>query len=556
MTLNNFIGIREQYEKLRGQLLNLLARGDRQSGLITSDVQSGEHHVTGQETASEGSAGQSSRLIVEYAPNAMIMVGPSGVMVMTNAEAERIFGYPRSELLGRSVEMLIPERLRAAHAGMRAGYFSELRARPMGAGRDLYGLRKDGRDFPVEIGLNPIETEHGTMVLASVIDITERKAAELALRQSEHRYRSLAAIVESSDDAIISVGLDGLVVSWNSTAERTFGYAEAEMLGQSILKLAAPGYEVEMAGILDRIRRGGRIDHYETMRQHKDGSLLHVSLTESPVYDADGQLTGASKVLRDITAAKTAEAALRESQTRLQELHTELLHVSRLSAMGQMAAMITHELNQPLTAITNYMQAGTAILDLGNEVPVARVRSVMERAGEQALRAGQIIQRLRGFISRGETEKRIEAIPPLLQEAAELAAMGMKQRGVAIGVQPEVPNVSILADKIQIQQVLLNLMRNAVEAVSDQTHKKVELTVDREEDAVYISVVDNGPGLPDEVKAKLFEPFVSTKQTGMGVGLSICNTIVTAHGGRLWAEPNPGGGTIFRMTLPLAPDRD
>jgi len=556
MTLNNFIGIREQYEKLRGQLLNLLARGDRQSGLITSDVQSGEHHVTGQETASEGSAGQSSRLIVEYAPNAMIMVGPSGVMVMTNAEAERIFGYPRSELLGRSVEMLIPERFRAAHAGMRAGYFSELRARPMGAGRDLYGLRKDGRDFPVEIGLNPIETEHGTMVLASVIDITERKAAELALRQSEHRYRSLAAIVESSDDAIISVGLDGLVVSWNSTAERTFGYAEAEMLGQSILKLAAPGYEVEMAGILDRIRRGGRIDHYETMRQHKDGSLLHVSLTESPVYDADGQLTGASKVLRDITAAKTAEAALRESQTRLQELHTELLHVSRLSAMGQMAAMITHELNQPLTAITNYMQAGTAILDLGNEVPVARVRSVMERAGEQALRAGQIIQRLRGFISRGETEKRIEAIPPLLQEAAELAAMGMKQRGVAIGVQPEVPNVSILADKIQIQQVLLNLMRNAVEAVSDQTHKKVELTVDREEDAVYISVVDNGPGLPDAVKAKLFEPFVSTKQTGMGVGLSICNTIVTAHGGRLWAEPNPGGGTIFRMTLPLAPDRD
>jgi two-component system sensor kinase FixL len=537
----------DRVEAIRARAQGIWEREGRPDGKDLDHWRQAEQEIAGERRF---------RLVVEAAPNAMVMVDRAGRIVMVNAQAERVFGYARAELLEQPAELLVPGRFRGRHPGLREAFLAEPQARPMGASRDLYGLKKDGREFPVEIGLNPFETENGTMVLASVIDITERKTAELALRQSEHRCRSLAAIVESSDDAIISIGLNGLITSWNKTAERMFGYSEGELIGQPIVKLAAPGYEAEMMNILGRIQRGERVDHYETMRQHKNGSLLHVSLTESPIYDADGQLTGASKGFRDITVAKAAEAALQESQARLQELHSELLHMSRLSAMGQMAAMITHELNQPLTAITNYMEAGAAILDPGGEVPVARVRSIMERAGEQALRAGQIIQRLRSFISRGESEKRIEAIPPLLREAVELAVMGMKQRGVAIGIRPDVPNVKILADKIQIQQVLLNLLRNAVEAVSNQADKNVQLIVDAEENAVYISVVDNGPGLPEEVKARLFEPFVSTKQTGMGVGLSICNSIVTAHRGRLWAEPNRGGGTIFRMTLPLAPGGD
>jgi two-component system sensor kinase FixL len=550
-TLNNLIELKEQYELFRDQLLNSLDRTDRDGVLIAQQFQDGEHHVTGQQTASESSAEQSSRLIVEHAPNAMVMVG--GVIVMANAAAERIFGYPRSELLGRSVEMLIPERFRSAHAGMRSGCFTELRARAMGAGRDLYGLRKDGREFPVEIGLNPIESEHGTMVLASVIDITERKATELALRESEHRYRSLAAIVESSGDAIVSVGLDGLVSSWNRAAEHMFGHAAAEMIGHPILKLAAPGYEAEMTEILDRVQQGERVDHYETMRRHKDGSLLHVSLTESPVYDADGQLTGASKVLRDITAAKSAEAALQESEARLQELHSELLHVSRLSAMGQMAASLAHELNQPLTAISNYMEAVNALLDRGGNVPPDRLRTVVRRAGEQAVRAGQIIQRLREFVSRGDTEKRIEFLPPLLKEARELTLLGTRQRNIPIHLENNIPDVSVIVDKIQIQQVLLNLLRNAAEAIAGQEDGKIVLAAaDHTDGMVEISVSDNGPGLPEEIRAKLFQPFMSTKKTGMGVGLSICHTIITAHNGRLWAESNAGEGTVFRMALPGA----
>jgi two-component system, LuxR family, sensor kinase FixL len=502
----------------------------------------------------ESAAERRYRLMVEFAPNAMIMVAPSGVIVMVNAEAEHIFGYSRTELLGRSIEMLVPERFRAAHPEMRVAFFASPSARAMGAGRDLYGLKKDGQEFPIEIGLNPIDTEDGLMVMASVIDISERKASEFALRESEHRARSLAAIVESSGDAIISLSLDGRVATWNKAAEHTFGYTAAEMMRQPIVRLAAPGYEPEMLEIVDRIRRGSHIDHYETRRRHKDGSILDVSLTESPIYDADGQLVGISKVLRDITARKAAEAALKQSEARLQELNTELLHVSRMSTMGQMAAVVTHELNQPLTAITSYMDTAALLLGRGGEVPISRLSGLLERAGQQASRAGNIIERLRGFMSRGDTDKRVEAVPPLLMETAELVLIGIKQKGISIGLQPDLPDAKILADKVQIQQVLLNLLRNAMEAVAQQGDPQVSLAAEARNGSVSIRVIDNGPGLPEEVQAKLFQPFVSTKRNGMGVGLSICHTIISAHDGSIRAEPNPDGGTIFRITLPLAPE--
>ena len=493
------------------------------------------------------------RLVVEAAPNGMIMVDASGRIAMLNGQAERKFGYSRSELLGQPVEILVPQRFRSAHPALRARFLAEPVLRPMGAGRDLFGLRKDGSEFPVEIGLNPIESDEGAMVLSSVVDISSRKRAELELRESEHRSRSLAAIIESSDDAIISTKLDGIVASWNRAAERIFGYSASEMIGQSVLRLAPPGREGEMIGILDRIRKGERVEHHETQRRRKDGVELDISLTESPVYDAQGQLVGASKVSRDISESKRAAEALRDSQSRLQELHSELLHLSRLSEMGQMATMLAHELNQPLTAISNYLEAVSTLLDRGGNVPSDRLRTILERAGEQALRAGQIIQRLRVFVSRGDTEKRVEFLPPLLREARELALLGTKQRGMSIQLQDNIPNASVIVDKIQIQQVLLNLLRNAAEAMAGQDDGRIVLAaVGHADGMVEISVADNGPGLPEVIRAKLFQPFVSTKKTGMGVGLSICHTIIAAHNGRLWAEPASGVGAVFRMSLPRA----
>jgi two-component system sensor kinase FixL len=200
------------------------------------------------------------------------------------------------------------------------------------------------------------------------------------------------------------------------------------------------------------------------------------------------------------------------------------------------------------------MEAVGALLERGGDIPLAGLRSAVERAAKQAIRAGQIIQRLRGLVSHGDSEKRIEPISPLVKEAVELVLLGAKHRGVNIRVvQDDLGDVTVVGDKIQIQQVLLNLLRNAAEAIADQARRDIALLIDLlRDDTIQISVVDNGPGLPDEVKAKLFQPFISTKKTGMGVLLSICHTIIAAHDGRLWAETNPEGGTIFRLTLPTA----
>lgn len=205
------------------------------------------------------------------------------------------------------------------------------------------------------------------------------------------------------------------------------------------------------------------------------------------------------KVSRDIAAAKNAEMALKQSETRLRETHAELLHVSRLTAMGQVPATLAHELNQPLTAISNYMEAVRVLLDRRDDLPLSRIGSAIDRAGEQAVRAGQIIQRLHGFLSRGNSERRIEAVSPLIKEAVELVHIDMRHRGVSIKLENDPADVHILADKIQIQQVLLNLFRNAAEAVANQECREIALLTEAGTAVVQISVVDNGPGLPDEI---------------------------------------------------------
>jgi two-component system sensor kinase FixL len=239
-----------------------------------------------------------------------------------------------------------------------------------------------------------------------------------------------------------------------------------------------------------------------------------------------------------------------QTQQRLHDLQAELIHMSRFTALGEMASMLAHELNQPLTAVANYLNGARRLLETGRGDTSSMVREAVERAAEQALRAGQIIRRLREFVSRGESERRVESLAKLIEEASALALVGVKETGIRVSFQFD-PRVDyVLADKIQVQQVLHNLMRNAVEAMQEMTRRELAIsTFQVDNETVQVAVSDTGAGIAPEIAEQLFQPFVTTKRQGMGVGLSISRTIIEAHGGRLWAEPNPGGGAIFRLTL-------
>jgi PAS domain S-box-containing protein len=383
--------------------------------------------------------------------------------------------------------------------------------------------------------------------------------------------------------------LDGTIATWNRAAEAIFGYRPQEVIGRPVFLLAAAGRQDEMPVILDQIKRGQRIQHYETVRRHKDGRPVAISLTVSPIRADSGRIVGASKIARDITERKQAEAELhrlnetleqrvaertaeledltcrlqaeilerQRADVRFQELQSELFHAARLNAAGQMAAALAHELNQPLAAAVNFVRAAQRQLATGRRDEIETVPEVMDEAAGEVLRAGQIIRRLRDFVRRGETERRMENVVTMVEEASNLALIGASASGVEVRFSFDPRAMRVLADRIQIEQVLVNLMRNAIEAMAESTRREFVVTAALgDAETVEIAVADSGPGLAEEMARHLFEPFASTKPNGMGLGLSICRSIIESHGGSLRSEPNPGGGMIFRFTLAAVPQKE
>lgn len=283
--------------------------------------------------------------------------------------------------------------------------------------------------------------------------------------------------------------------------------------------------------------------------ERKDGSTFPMELSVGEMKSADRKyFTG---FVRDLTERQ-------QTDTRMQELQSELIQVSRLTAMGEMASTLAHELNQPLSAIANYLKGSRRMLEELKGDEAASVRDAIGKAADQALRAGQIIRRLREFVAHGESEKRIESVLKMAEEASALALVGVRESGVRVRFNFHNISDLVLADRIQIQQVLVNLLRNALESM--ETIERRELTLSGENtpdnNSVQISISDTGCGISSDIAVHLFQPFYTTKQQGLGVGLSISRSIIEDHGGKIWAENNPEGGTTFKIVLPLVDNED
>ncbi|WFP79071.1 PAS domain S-box protein [Mesorhizobium sp. WSM4906] len=369
-----------------------------------------------------------------------------------------------------------------------------------------------------------------------------RQARILALTREAH----LQSIIDIVPEATIVINGHGIIQSFSATAERMFGYTAAEMIGNNVTLLMPSPYREEHDGYVKRYRDTGEqriigIGRVAAARR-KDGSTFPIELAVGEIWSASQRFfTG---FIRDLTERQETEA-------RLQELQSELAHVSRLTEMGGMASAIAHELNQPLAAIANYLKGSRRLLDDSTGERLAMLRDAMDSAADQALRAGQIIRRMRDFVGRRESERQVEHIAKLVEEASALALVGTKDKGLRVTFDFDPRADLVLADKVQVQQVLVNLIRNAIEAMEESSERTLTVRSKPADDMmIVVQVDDTGSGISEEMAARLFQPFATTKPRGMGVGLSISRTIVEAHGGQIEAKPRPGGGTTFRFTLP------
>ena len=355
----------------------------------------------------------------------------------------------------------------------------------------------------------------------------------------------LHALIDTVPDAMIVIDTAGQILSFSKGAERMFGYSEADVLGENVsILMPSPDRERHDRYISRYLDTGERriigIGRVTTARA-RNGATFPIDLS---VGEVDlGERKVFAGFIRDLTSS-------RQTEQQMHSLQAELAQVSRISAMGTLATSIAHELNQPLTAVTNYVEAAHDLLDEPTQENLALIREALGEAAAETVRAGQIVQRLRNFISRGEAIREFTSLARLVKEAIALALINGDARDVDVDVLLDADHDRVLVDGVQIQQVLVNLIRNALEAMQDAEIKQLTITSQPDgDDMIQVSVSDSGPGLDSHVAERLFHPFVSTKASGMGLGLSICQTIVNAHEGRIWAEPSPMGGTQFNFTL-------
>ncbi|MEO7222572.1 MAG: PAS domain S-box protein [Devosia sp.] len=367
-----------------------------------------------------------------------------------------------------------------------------------------------------------------------------------ARAELERREAHLQSVLDTVPDATVVIERDGTVTSFNTAAVRQFGYQPAEVVGQNVNMLMPTPYREQHDGYLHRYLTTGEkriigIDRVVVGRR-KDGSTFPMSLAVGETRS--GGTVHFTGFIRDLTERQ-------ETAARLEAVQGEIARLARFNELGEMASTLAHELNQPLSAIANYVQGCIKLVTRLPEDQRSTLGGALEETAKQALRAGDIIRHLREFVTRGETERRHEDIKNLIEEAGALALVGSRERGIRTEFDFTPNSDTVLADRVQVQQVLTNLMRNAMEAMKDSEKKELRVrTLPSEGQRVTVEVSDTGPGISEEIAAQLFQPFVTTKPGGMGIGLSISRRIIQSHGGDLVVRKNEAGGATFSFTLP------
>ncbi len=483
------------------------------------------------------------RAIVDTAVDAIVTIDERGIIQSANVVVESMFGYTVSELVGRNVNLLMTATDRDDHDNHLQRYLETGVKRIIGIGREIVARRKDGTLMPAELAVGEFFAGGERRFTGFIRDISDRKLMEERLRQREETLR---VTLEQAPAGIVTMTLDGDILGVNRAFCRVLGRSETELVGCRLRDLCHADDVQACTDTATRLLRE-RVPSLEVgcRLNHRDGHSIVVRVYLAVVRDAFGDASSLIAQVVDRTEEVRSAEEAREHRERLAQ-------ASRVMIMGEMAAGIAHEINQPLAAIATYSQACRRMLEAGRHDATDLLDALSEVAA-QAERAGEVIRRLRALVKQGEVRRTAVAINDVVTEAIELAHLDSRapRAGVELDLEAALPSVEI--DVVQIQQVLLNLIRNAVEATEGDSAEANRIGVRtraRAPDFVEVAVVDTGAGLSGEVADKLFEPFFTTKGSGMGMGLSISRSIIRAHGGRLGYTRNEGRGTTFWFTLP------
>ena len=497
--------------------------------------------------------------LLETLPDAVVAVDQTGTIVQVNSQAQELFGYDRDELMGHKIEMLVPDRYRRQHQHHRQNFAEAPKTRRMGADLDLYGRRRNGSEFPVEISLSPVSTDKGTFVLSAIRDISDRKRIAEELRRANeelHRktaeqlgeYRAtLASIIDSSEDAILSKDLNGIITSWNRGAEHIYGYTHEEAIGKHISLLTPSDRTGEIPEILGKIGRGETVDHHESVRVTKDGRQLNVSISVSPLRDTTDKIVGASVIARDITAQKRSEGQLRQAQ--------------KMEAIGRLAGGVAHDFNNILGIINACTEFLRDRIDHAAE-PSLYVENIKKASD----RGRALTKQLLAFSRTSAIQPRVLDLNERLRDISKLLRPLLGD-DVEILIVPRSPSAVVEADPGQLDQIVVNLAVNARDAMPRGGKFILETgSVKLDEDFaeqhqamtagkyILLTVSDTGTGMDETTISRIFEPFFTTKEIGKGTGLGLATVygIVKQSAGHILAYSEPGHGTTFKIYLPSA----